>query len=110
MVGNPVHASEQNLNVGAKLYRQMCSHCHGASKESGNSYGQSFYPRPHLPINRMSYTDGEMFWIVKHGIRNTAMPPLGNLLSDDEIWKVVTLVHKFDSLPDSATLELLGHH
>jgi len=58
----------------------------------------------------MQQGDNEMFWIVKHGMRNTAMPALGNLLSDDEIWHVVTLVRKFDSLPDSATLELLGHH
>jgi len=51
-----------------------------------------------------------MFWIVKHGIRNTAMPAWETLLSDDDIWQVVTLVRKFDSLPDSATLELKGHH
>ncbi len=54
--------------------------------------------------------DSEMFWIVKHGIRNTAMPAWGNLLSDEEIWRIVTLVRKFDSVPDSVTLELLGHH
>src|SRR2546425_3668791 len=109
--GNPMPASEENLIAGAKLYRQMCSRCHGASRESDNSYGRSFYPpAPQLPLNRMSYTDSEMFWIVKHGIRNTAMLAWGNLLSDDEIWQVVTLIRKFDSLPDSATLELLPHH
>ena len=95
---NPMPASEQNLMAGAKLYRQMCSRCHGASKESDNSYGQSFYPpAPPLALRRPSYTDTEMFWIVKHGIRNTAMPAWGNLLSDDEIWQVVTFLRKFDS-------------
>jgi mono/diheme cytochrome c family protein len=107
--GNPVPASVENLIAGAKLYRQMCSRCHGVSKESDNSYGQSFYPpAPHLPLHRMSYTDGEMFWVVKHGIRNTAMPAWGNLLSDDEIWHIVTFVRKFDSPTDSVTLELPG--
>jgi mono/diheme cytochrome c family protein len=51
-----------------------------------------------------------MFWIVKHGIRNTAMPAWGNLLSDEDIWQVVTLVKNFDSLPDSVSAELLHHH
>jgi mono/diheme cytochrome c family protein len=103
-------ASEENLIAGAKLYRQMCSRCHGVSEESDNGYGQSFYPpAPHLPTTRTSYTDSEIFWVVKHGIRNTAMPAWGNFLSDDEIWHVVTLVRKFDSLPDSATSELFGH-
>jgi len=99
------------LIAGAKLYRQMCSRCHGTTGEPDNTYGQSFYPpAPHLPLIRTLYTDNEMFWIVKHGIRNTAMLAWGNLLSDDEIWQIVTLIRKFDSLPESATLELLRHH
>ena len=109
--GNPMPPSEENLIAGAKLYRQMCSRCHGLSRESDDTYGQSFYPpAPRLPLSRTLYTDNEMFWIVKHGIRNTAMLAWGNLLSDEEIWRIVTLVRKFDSVPDSVTLELLGHH
>jgi thiosulfate dehydrogenase len=109
--GNPMAASEDNLVAGAKLYRQMCSRCHGLSKDSDNIYGRSFYPpAPHLGLKRTSYTDTEMFWIIKHGIRNTAMLAWGNLLSDEEIWQVVTLLRGFDSLPDSVTLELVGHH
>src|ERR1700682_416999 len=41
-VGNPMPASDENLMAGAKLYRQMCSRCHGLSKESDNDYGRSF--------------------------------------------------------------------
>ncbi len=109
--GNPMPASEENLVAGARLYRQMCSRCHGLSKDSDNTYGRSFYPpAPNFALRRISYTDTEMFWIIKHGIRNTAMPAWGNLLPDDEIWQVVTLLRDFNSLPDSATRELLGHH
>jgi mono/diheme cytochrome c family protein len=98
---NPMPPSEENLIAGAKIYREMCSRCHGASKESDNTFGQSFYPpAPQLPLARISYTDGELFWIVKHGIRNTAMPAWGTFLSDQEIWQVITLLRKFDSLPD----------
>jgi mono/diheme cytochrome c family protein len=90
-VGNPLPPSEQNLIEGAKLYRQMCATCHGLSVESGNSYGQSFYPpAPNLLQRRTQYSDAQTFWIVKHGIRNTAMPAWGRLLSDGEIWQVVT--------------------
>jgi len=108
---NPMPASEDNLVAGAKLYRQMCSRCHGLTRESENTYGRSFYPpAPRLPLSRTSYRDPEMFWLIKHGIRNTAMPAWGNLLADDEIWQVVTLLREYNSLPDSVTLELVGHH
>jgi len=93
--------TQENLIAGAKIYRQMCSRCHGASKESDNMFGQSFYPpAPLLPLAPISYTDSELFWIVKHGIRNTAMPAWGNFLSDQEIWQVITPLRKFDSIPD----------
>ena len=99
--GNPILASEDNLAAGAKLYRQMCSRCHGASGDSDNVYGRSFFPpAPNLALARTSYTDGEMFWIIKHGIRNTAMPAWSNLLSDDEIWQVVAVLRKFNSSTD----------
>ena len=97
---NPVPPSDEHLIEGAKLYRQMCSRCHGITSESENLYGQSFYPpAPKLLLSRPSYTDSQMFWLIKHGIRNTAMPAWGSLLSDEDIWKVVTFIQKTDSLP-----------
>ena len=104
---NPVVPSEDNLIQGAKLYTQMCARCHGLSKESDNGLGQSFYPpAPHLPLRGTTYSEAEMFWLVKHGIRNTAMPAWGNLLADEDIWRVVMLIGNFGSLPDSVTAEL----
>ena len=96
--GSPIPASEENVMAGAKLYRQMCARCHGLSEESDNAYGRSFYPpAPRLALGRSPYTDAEMFWIIKHGIRNTAMLAWGNLLSDEEIWQVVTMLREANS-------------
>ena len=84
-------ASDGDIAAGAKLYSQMCARCHGTSSESENRYGRSFYPpAPNFLAARPSYKDGEMFWIVKHGIRNTGMPAWGNLLSDEDIRQVVS--------------------
>jgi mono/diheme cytochrome c family protein len=106
---NPMPVTEENLIAGAGIYRQLCARCHGASNGSANPYGGSFYPpAPHLYAERKSYSDGEMFWLVKHGIRNTAMPAWGNLLSDNDIWQVVNVVRKFDDLPEPAAAELIG--
>ncbi len=104
--GNPIPASPKNLMVGARIYRQMCARCHGVSGESDSTYGKAFYPpAPRLAVSGTSYTESEMFWIVKHGIRNTAMPAWGSLLSDSEIWQTVAAVRRLDSLPDFATLK-----
>jgi mono/diheme cytochrome c family protein len=70
---NPVAPSEENLIQGARLYTQMCARCHGLSKESDNSLGQSFYPpAPHLPLRGTTYSEAEMFWLVKPSLHGPA--------------------------------------
>ena len=98
--GNPQPSPETDRIMGATLYRQLCSRCHGLTDRSVNTYGRSFYPpAPNLPLNGTTFSEGEIFWIVKHGIRNTAMPAWGSLLTDEEIWRVAGIVREFRSTP-----------
>ncbi|HJQ27343.1 MAG TPA: cytochrome c [Blastocatellia bacterium] len=79
--------------AGAEIYQAMCAECHGQLNGRPSVLGASFYPpAPQLPIQATAYSDREVFWIVKHGIRNTAMPAWSRLLSDDEIRKVAAFV------------------
>ncbi|MDJ0366485.1 cytochrome c [Hymenobacter sp. H14-R3] len=45
----------------------------------------------------MQWTDAELFWIVKNGIRDTGMPGLGPTHGDEEMWGVAAFVRQ---LPD----------
>lgn len=40
-------------------------------------------------------TEGEIFWVIKHGSPGTAMIPFGGLLSDEEIWTVLQYERSF---------------
>ena len=94
---NPVRPSAENLGDGAKIYQEACARCHGKSGAGPSLYGASFYPpAPYLPEHSTGFTEGELFWIVKYGIRNTAMPAWRHMLSDEDIWKVVAVVKRFD--------------
>jgi len=62
--------------------------------------GSSFYPpAPQLPGHGSEWSERELFWIIKHGIRNTAMPAWGSLLSGGDIRQVAALVKRFDTVP-----------
>jgi len=50
--------------------------------------------------------DYENFYIIKHGVRWTGMPAWGNLMTDSEVWQVVTLLSRFEKLPPEAAEEL----
>jgi mono/diheme cytochrome c family protein len=96
--GDPQPSPQTDPIMGGTLYRQLCSRCHGLTERSDNTYGKSFYPpAPNLALNGTTFKEGEIFWIVKHGIRNTAMPAWGNLLSDKEIWSVVSVIRNFNN-------------
>ena len=36
--------------------------------------------------------DGNLFYVIKYGIRFTGMPGWDGVLSDDDIWKTVTFI------------------
>ena len=40
-----------------------------------------------------SYSDEELFWILKNGIRLSGMPAFGKLESDEHLWNMVDHLH-----------------
>ena len=44
------------------------------------------------------WTNAQLFWIVKNGIKMTGMAPYGESLKDDEIWNVIAFVRKLPEL------------
>jgi mono/diheme cytochrome c family protein len=88
-----------DLVAGAEIYKAMCAQCHGQLNGRASVLGASFYPpAPQLPGHGTPYSDDEVFWIVKHGIRNTSMPAWRNLLSDEDVRQVAAFVKRMDSL------------
>jgi mono/diheme cytochrome c family protein len=103
---NPLPTTEENLVAGTEIYTQLCAKCHGQLNAGPSIYGASFYPpAPQLATHPPQYTEAELFWIVKHGVRNTAMPVWGRQLSDENIWQVVAFLKRLDSLQPVGTAD-----
>ncbi len=100
---NPISLNEDNLKAGVDTYKAMCARYHSTPGSTSSIYGQSFYPpAPQLPKGMARYTDSQLFWLIKHGIRNTGMPAWGSMLSDEEIWQIVILLKNSPDLQPSA--------
>lgn len=99
---SPLPADETNLLAGAKIYMQACARCHGRLDQA-SSGAKAFYPQPpHLLPPGKGVTDdpvGATHWVVKNGIRFSAMPLFNQKLSDSEIWQVSLLLQNADKLP-----------
>lgn len=96
---NPLPANDATITAGIKVYRQHCALCHGSPQQQVTAIGQGFYPRaPQFMREPPDMPENQNFWIVKHGIARSGMPAWGRVLSDTEIWSVVTLLNRYQNI------------
>jgi thiosulfate dehydrogenase len=104
---DPIQPTEANLLDGSRLYRDKCADCHGRPDNPMSDYGESFYPpAPQFTNTHPRLPENQNFYIIKYGIRRTAMPAWGNIMADSEIWQVVTFLSHLDNLPPTVQQEL----
>jgi len=106
---NPLntHAESTDVAAGRGSYQKHCESCHGFDGGGITSAGGGVYPPP-LSLSRDSLakrkrTDGELFYFIRNGIRNTAMP--GWQMPDQEIWQLVAYIR---NLPLTAAADGKG--
>lgn len=92
-------ASAQRVSVGAGLYGEMCSGCHLGPGVEKSEVSQGLYPQaPELTSVGQRLTPGQQFWIIKHGVKLSAMPAWGKTHPDPLIWDMVAFVRKLPGM------------
>jgi cytochrome c553 len=87
----------ERISAGAKSYASLCVGCHLAPGETKSPVRTGLYPHP-PNLAQEEVSDGRRaFWIVKHGIKMSAMPAWGKTLDDAAIWDIVSFIRK---MPD----------
>ncbi|HKK07053.1 MAG TPA: cytochrome c [Gammaproteobacteria bacterium] len=81
------------INLGFRHYDEMCVMCHGApGVEPGEAHAGLNPQPPDLAKHAKEMEPGELFWVIKHGIRMTGMPAWGPTHSDHKIWAMVAFI------------------
>jgi len=94
-------------------YSAACATCHG-SPSAPRAPWMVMYPPP-APLTEASvvdsWSDEELFWIIKHGVKDTGMIALGPTHEDEDIWAVASFVRQLPSM-SAARYEALekAHH
>lgn len=80
---------------GLVLYREHCMACHGSPGSGRDAVGRGLNPAsPRLEVEVADWTDAELFWITRNGLKLTGMPAFAIALEDDEIWAVVAYMRR----------------
>jgi cytochrome c553 len=88
------------LIEGGKLYMGDCVGCHGAPGKPASTFGATFYPpAPQFFLIGTKYSEAQVFWVAKHGIRRTGMFPQGPYYTDAELWTLSAFIARSTVLP-----------
>jgi mono/diheme cytochrome c family protein len=97
---NPQTPDDDALIAGGKLYLNDCVGCHGAPGKPPSDFGATFYPpAPQLARDGTQYSESQIFWIAKHGIRRTGMSAQASSYSDQKLWLLAGFISRITNLP-----------
>jgi mono/diheme cytochrome c family protein len=103
-VTNPVPSTELNREDGKKLFTRACVACHGEEGKGDGPVARKsrMDPAPRNfsnPDFQRLRSDGELFWVLKHGSHETEMMRMDYFFTDEELWKLVTYIRTL-GIPD----------
>lgn len=104
------------LLAGGADYNEMCMQCHLKPGKKNSEFTLGLYPQPpNLAMNTQAHghehgsgggdahedagaNAGRQFWIIKHGIKASAMAAFGKTHDDERIWAMVAFLQKLPTL------------
>jgi copper transport protein len=93
---NPFPPNPESLEAGQQIYSQNCHMCHGdMGRGNGPLVASLNPPLADLVVHVPLHTEGDLFHIIHDGIPGTAMAPLREKLTNDEIWHVINYIKTF---------------
>ncbi|MES2366134.1 MAG: cytochrome c [Pseudomonadota bacterium] len=87
----------QVILKGAGQYAAMCTTCHLAPGKADSELRPGLYPQP-PNLSKVSVDPREAFWVIKHGLKMSAMPAWGGSHDDATIWSMVAFMQKLPSM------------
>lgn len=84
---------------GAPPFAEMCAPCHGAPGVEPAELGRGLMPpSPDLAEVAAEWSERELYWIIKNGVRYTGMPAWEQGHGEEALWALVAFVQALPSL------------
>lgn len=97
------------IGLGAAHFEGACTPCHSRPRDPRNAIVAAMLPPPPPLSGSVPELDtNEIFWIVKHGLKFTAMPAWPSQQRDDEVWAVTAFLLRLPGMSQQDYLERSG--
>src|SRR5258706_7813791 len=89
---NPLTATAEHIASGRALFTQRCAPCHGADGKAMSEMAAAMKIKPADLTALHGRTDGEIYWVISNGIRQSGMPAFESKMSEQERWQAALYV------------------
>jgi ketosteroid isomerase-like protein/mono/diheme cytochrome c family protein len=95
----------QLILKGAGQYAAMCTQCHLKPGMQDSEIRPGLYPQP--PNLSQTHIDPkDAFWVIKHGLKMSAMPAWGGSHDDPTIWSMVAFLQKLPAMSAAQYMDM----
>jgi mono/diheme cytochrome c family protein len=94
-IKNPVAADAASIAAGQVLFDKHCAACHGDAGKGDGIMGDDMDPKPANLTDadwKHGSSDGEIFAVIRDGIKSTGMKSFSKKLTIHQIWDVINYV------------------
>ena len=97
---NPNPSTDESMAEAREHFVEHCSVCHGIDGKGQTTIGPRMYP----PVPDMTQAetqqkaDGELFYVISHGVRLTGMPAWEGEDTPESIWSLVAFIRHLPQL------------
>ena len=99
---NPVPADAASLAAGKKVFDSSCSQCHGATGQGDGKMAAMVTPKPSNLVDsewKHGSSDGEIFVVIRDGVKGTGMKGFASKMTEHEMWDVVNYIWSLGAKP-----------
>ena len=92
------------FEAGAMAYDQACAGCHG---RPGREPSSNWEPAPPA-LTRHAWDPARLFWVVRNGIKMSAMPRIGpERVGDEQVWQIAAFLQDASRLTEGEYREMV---
>jgi mono/diheme cytochrome c family protein len=89
----PPRFTPVQIEAGLRDYDASCAICHGGPGVAQSAFAHGMTPSPPYIVDAARHWRArELYWIVAHGVKMTAMPSWESIRTDAQIWNIVAFL------------------
>lgn len=105
----PAAFTPEQVRAGLTQYAADCAACHGAPGVARAPWVRQMIPSPPYVIDAARrFTPAQLYFILEHGAKMTAMPAWGETRTPAELWNYVALLEAMPEMAPADFAQLRG--